>query len=1097
MRQVKGFLGRSFSVVLALAMAFPGGLNAGSSRNRSRSKDFSVSLGRVRPQRIPIARPATPAPIPAPISAAELPGAAIRRHPVIELMDQLQSAGVSLSDDASVDPERLESAALPESARQSLASIARAVAARRGGLSAQGALGRAFDRARAEGDSGVVSGSGGATLMAGPAEAGASLLRWSPGGGEVPESTRGVERAGEPIVGQDLALKHLRDALRMSGKSYNVYIAGPEDSGRQSAAELILRREIAPSLPTPPDLVQVTNFQDKEYPLVLELPAGAGQRLRAGVAQFLINFQLHLAERMSSPEIKEKHREAAAKIAKEKEQVMAAFDAEVEQVELGKFGIEIYGEPNGKGIEIKAALKLGKGGRVIAEKELDELIKEGKFSRQEWEEAHEQLPEKSAPFMDKFEDAIAHHRHADARLAAQIEMINRQAAASLAAGLGNAMLSAMFAPDENDPQLQRWKAQVAQREADFRKGLSSVMIGPYGVDYMIHEGGFFLLLTRYEGGERVPVQQEELDSLRASGALTQDHIDEWLRLAQEWSQKFLEMARLNNQEYAAMGSRKDPTEQDKKLIGWAQLMAGYAASHYKEFLPAYLKDDGEASQAQGGVSEAFQVNVMVDNSQTQGAPVIFEPNPTLENLFGSADAESKSMIVGGKMMKLGGAAGPKLNPGAVHRANGGFLILKDLDVLRQPGAWEALQRMIETGKAEIIEGGLLGLRLQSRVHKTPVNVRVVLIGNYLRHRLLTEHDENFRRNFRSLAQFEPSLALNAETLKGFVQFLKIIIEKSAGEILEMNRQAIVALIQYAARLVPSHVEISARLGLIDSVAREATFFARKEGAEQLDGRHVAMALERRKESHGLFERRTLARYRDGEELVRVEGAEVGEMNALVVYEMADSFGAPKRMSVYAVAAPPGSPLLISTDRAGKLTGKSFDKALAVVENFIKRQFGRKLLIPAQLLVSFEQSHGVDGDSATGATIATALSSLSGVPLKQNIAMTGSADQAGNILPIGGANEKIEGFLNVASLLVSQAHEQGLHGVILPQANLADLMLDPKVIAAIDGRRFKIYPVRHISEVMPILTGESYQSIIEKAERYIDDLRQGLKGLASK
>jgi Lon-like ATP-dependent protease len=518
-----------------------------------------------------------------------------------------------------------------------------------------------------------------------------------------------------------------------------------------------------------------------------------------------------------------------------------------------------------------------------------------------------------------------------------------------------------------------------------------------------------------------------------------------------------------------------PTKAQLEAVAYTQALLQDMAAAFPLFL-------AQGQQGAPDVSEKYLVSVLADNGKTKGAPVIFEKNPSFKKLFGWADDNAKTLMVpGAGMVMQAGIGGPTLNSGSYLKANGGYLVLDLMDVLREPNVYPALSRMIRTGQAEVSGGSPMAMLqgASGETYQVPAEVKVVLIASPMLRMMLEHYDEDFASLFKAVAEFQSSLEIGADTLAYYVRSMKRMIESSAGKMIDLTRGAIAAALEFAARMAESNTKISTRFGPIRDLLREATYFARQAGHPQITREDVEQTVFERAARRGGLRDRVHAYYNKGIFALQIEGEAVGQINGLAV--MGD-FGVPMRITVR-TSANGGGPTFVSADQRAGTTGSSFNKALEVLEGFFEGLFGQKRPIPARFRISFEQSYdGIDGDSATQTQIYAALSSLAEVPIRQGISITGSADQFGNVQAIGGVNHKIEGYFDVvAAKLKSQGKEMtGEQGVIIPETNVRDLALRPDIVEAVKAGKFRIWAVRHVSQGVEILTGMPYSEVLLKA-----------------
>ena len=454
----------------------------------------------------------------------------------------------------------------------------------------------------------------------------------------------------------------------------------------------------------------------------------------------------------------------------------------------------------------------------------------------------------------------------------------------------------------------------------------------------------------------------------------------------------------------------------------------------------------------------FQVNVYVDNSATTGPPVITEPNPNYSNLFGKIE---RRFLFGGYLSDH-----TMLKPGALQMANGGYLLLSANEVLTNPGVWPALKRAIKTKEVRIEDPfeqfGLIapqGLRPQPM----PIDVKIVLIGDGSLYQLLSMYDEDFWEIFKVKADFSFEVDKTAENLKSFAAFIAGCCEDC--ELHPFDRTGVARVAEYASRMVADQEKLSSRFAQIKQLVEEAEHWARLEGASLVLSEHVEKAIEERLFRHNLPDVRIRELIERGTIMIDVDGESVGQVNGLSVYNLGDiSFGKPSRITCKTFLGRGG---VINIEREAQLSGRIHDKGVLILSGYMGWQFAQDTPLSLSASLCFEQSYeGIDGDSASSTELYALLSSLSDVPLRQYIAITGSVNQKGEIQPIGGVNQKIEGFFQVC-----QAKGlNGKQGVMIPHQNLRNLMLKPEVVEAVKEGKFHIYSVGTINEGIEVLTG---------------------------
>ncbi len=454
----------------------------------------------------------------------------------------------------------------------------------------------------------------------------------------------------------------------------------------------------------------------------------------------------------------------------------------------------------------------------------------------------------------------------------------------------------------------------------------------------------------------------------------------------------------------------------------------------------------------------YRVNVFVDNSQTRGAPVLFERNPSYYNLVGRIDyrATFGAMVTDFSQIRAG----------ALHRANGGFLVLHALEVLSNPFAWEALKRALITRQIVIENLGQQYAVLPTatlRPDPIPLDVKVVLLGSPLMYFLLSAYDDDFRELFRVRADFAPDMDWTDEHVMGYAAFISRVVREQG--LRHFDRGAVARVIEYGARQVEHQRKLSSQLLEIGNLVAEASYWAGKAGRDIVTAEDVETAIRKKRYRSDLIAERVRELIAECTLKILTRGERVGQINGLAVIELGDfTFGKPSRVTARVSL---GRGNLISIEREIALSGPIHSKGFLILSNYLASAYAQDFPLAISASITFEQAYEeIEGDSASSTELYALLSTLSGLPIKQGIAVTGSVNQYGEVQAIGGVNEKIEGFFAVCK-------EQGLtgdQGVIIPAANVQHLMLDEEVVQAVREGRFHIWAVETIDQGIEILTG---------------------------
>jgi len=454
----------------------------------------------------------------------------------------------------------------------------------------------------------------------------------------------------------------------------------------------------------------------------------------------------------------------------------------------------------------------------------------------------------------------------------------------------------------------------------------------------------------------------------------------------------------------------------------------------------------------------YKVNVLIDNSRTKGAPVIKETNPTCYNLCGRIEYRPQfgAMVTDFTMIK----------PGALHKANGGYLILQVFDVLKNYFSWETLKRALKN-KQVIIEDLNEQFRLINtptlRPEPIPLETKVILIGQPIFYYLLFHYDEDMKKLFKVKADFSTIMERDKEGIENYTAFISKICRDEGLK--HFDKTAVARIVEYGSRRVEDQTKLTTRFIEIADLIRESNFWAEIENSEIVSEKYVKKALEEKIYRSNLIEKRIEELIKEGTIMVDVDGEKVAQINGLSVITLGEySFGKPSRITATISIGRDG---VINIDREVKLAGTIHNKGFLIINNYLKGKFGKNKTIIFSGSICFEQLYEeIEGDSASSTELYLLLSALSDLPIKQGIAVTGSVNQKGEIQPIGGVNEKIEGFYYTCKSMGLTGNQ----GVIIPEKNVKNLMLNDEVIEAVKNGKFHIYAVKTIDEGIEILTG---------------------------
>jgi lon-related putative ATP-dependent protease len=454
----------------------------------------------------------------------------------------------------------------------------------------------------------------------------------------------------------------------------------------------------------------------------------------------------------------------------------------------------------------------------------------------------------------------------------------------------------------------------------------------------------------------------------------------------------------------------------------------------------------------------YKVNVIVDNSQVKGAPVIFEENPTYTNLFGRIEKEAQfgSFTTDFTLVK----------GGSMHKANGGYLVIRVEELLGNMLSYDGLKRALRNNRIVIEEAGeRLGFISTKSLTPQPIplDVKVILVGNPLVYQILYAYDPEFREFFKVKADFDTTIERSKENMQRYASFVCTLCVKEGLRHLESS--AIAKVVEYGSRLADDQRKLSTRFAEIADLIREANYYATQEGSEYINADHILRALDEKVYRSNLIQQKILEMTQRGLILIDTSGTKVAQVNGLSVISLGDfAFGRPSRVTASIGLGREG---VIDIEREAKMGGPIHTKGVLILGGYLANKYAQDKPLSLSARLVFEQSYeGVEGDSASSTELYAILSALADLPVKQNIAVTGSVNQKGEVQAIGGVNEKIEGFYELCKA-------RGLKGdesVMIPKSNVQDLMLKEEVVKTVADGRFHIYPVSTIDEGIEVLTG---------------------------
>ena len=454
----------------------------------------------------------------------------------------------------------------------------------------------------------------------------------------------------------------------------------------------------------------------------------------------------------------------------------------------------------------------------------------------------------------------------------------------------------------------------------------------------------------------------------------------------------------------------------------------------------------------------YRVNLIVDNSKTEGAPVIVDYNPTYYNLVGEVEYDNEYGNLTTDFMKI--------KPGLMHRANGGYLIIQAQDLLSNVQAWEALRRIIKTREIAIENlrdqiGAITVTTLKPE--PIPADVKVILIGGAYYYELLRGYDDDFSKLFKIRADFDYEMDRSDENIYKIAGFISRFSKNEHTA--PFDSSAVAAVIEYASRMVESQKKMSTRFNLITEILAESATWAMMDDAKVITAEYIKKAGTEREYRLAMYQEKMNELLDDDTVMIATDGKCVGKINGLAVLDMGDYvFGSPTRITATTYMGKSG---IVNIEKEAEMSGPTHNKGVQIITGYLGSMYAQNMPLSLSCRIAFEQNYnGIDGDSASSTELYCILSSLSGIPVDQSLAVTGSVNQCGEIQAIGGVTYKIEGYFD----LCSRRGLTGRQGVVIPVSNVKDLVLKDEVIEAVKNGMFHIYPVSTIDEGIEILLG---------------------------
>ncbi len=518
-------------------------------------------------------------------------------------------------------------------------------------------------------------------------------------------------------------------------------------------------------------------------------------------------------------------------------------------------------------------------------------------------------------------------------------------------------------------------------------------------------------------------------------------------------------------------------EQNEKAVAYINAVKEDVLENISQFFED--EEDGEEGLASllpmlskkqpEDVTLKYKVNLIVDNSETEGAPVVTTFNPTYYNLVGEVEYDSEFGNLTTDFMKI--------KSGLFHKANGGYLIVQAQDILSAPQAWEALRRVIKTKE---INMDAIREQLGTVVAPTlkpepiPANIKIIMIGSSYYYELLSTYDEEFDKFFKIRADFDYEMPRSQENMLKIAQFIKGFTMRE--KTMDFDVSAVCAVVEYSSRAAERQNKLSTRFNDLAEILGEAAAWAKLDGAEMVTAKHVQKTIVEKEDRLRLYEEKLDEMLEENVIMIDVDGAEVGQINGLAVLDMGSyAFGNPSRITATTYVGKSG---IVNIEKEARMSGQTHDKGVQIITGYLGQTYAQKFPLSLSCRVCFEQNYnGIDGDSASSTELYCILSSLAELPIRQDLAVTGSVNQKGEIQAIGGVTYKIEGFFD----LCKKRGLTGKQGVIIPVSNIRDLVLKDEVVEAVKEGVFHIYPISTIDEGIALLMSTPAGEKDEKGE----------------
>ena len=620
------------------------------------------------------------------------------------------------------------------------------------------------------------------------------------------------------------------------------------------------------------------------------------------------------------------------------------------------------------------------------------------------------------------------------------------------------------------------RKDAAIRSLEQQKGeiITRINVVAKEKNFLIQPSPQGLLIIPTSNGEPIPPEQFQTLPEDVQGEYQKKREDlnaelrNTFRQLRELDQKANEEVVALNRDVAlnAIGHRvaalKDKYSQIDEIQEYLESVQKDIIENLPQFMPDTQPPQGQAMFQNLLFKELafrkYHVNVIVDNSGEGGAPVVFEQNPSYQNLFGKVEKEVQYGVVSTDFTMI--------RPGSIHKANNGYLVIMVEDLFRNPYAWDGLKTALKTGKVTTEEPGeRMGFITAKGIKPEPIplSIKVVMIGNPQIYQILFTKDPDFSELFKVKADFDVNMDWNEENVKKYASFICTLCDQY--KLKHLDASAVAKIVEYGSRLSEDQQKLSTRFSHVADIIREANYYATQDNVEYTTGKQIQRAIDEKIYRSNLIQEKAREYISRGIFLIETRGEKIGQVNGLSVIGLGDiEFGRPSRVTASIGVGRGG---IMDIEREAALGGPIHTKGVLILSGYLATKYAQNKPLNLTAKLVFEQSYsGVEGDSASSTELYTILSALSGLPIKQSIAVTGSVNQTGEVQAIGGVNQKLEGYYEVCKA----EGLTGEQGAMIPASNVQNLMLKEEVVDAAREGKFHIYPVKTIDEGIEVLTG---------------------------